>query len=97
MSNEKPKKIFVGYEEVGGIKIRRFKYGNLTQRHKIRTPDLFQEANWDVKRINDRYYFSFQAARHGGGVDVHEITKSEFLSVLAEEMSFDDLISRYDK
>lgn len=97
MSNETPKKVFVGYEEVGGIKIRRYKYENLTQRPRIRTPDLFQEPDWDVKRVDDRYYFSFQAARHGGGVDVHEIKKSEFLSVLAEEMSFDDLIRKYDR
>lgn len=66
-------------------------------RPRIRTPNLFQEPTWEVRREGDRFLFEFLVARQGGGTDIHEISEAEFEAVKAEKMSFEDLIKKYDR
>jgi hypothetical protein len=95
--NTEPKKVFVGYEDIGGVRVKKWKYVNLKPRPRLRTDDLFQEPTWEVRREGSKYLFEFLAARQGGGTDSHEITQEEFEAVKAEDMSFEDLLRKYDR
>lgn len=91
----KPRKVFVGYDTIGGVKVKRWRYEGLKPRPILRTPDLFQERTWSVRREEERYLFEFWAARQGGGTDIYEISKEDFDGVLSGKLVLEDLARKY--
>jgi hypothetical protein len=58
--------------------------------------DLVRGSGWQAERVGEEFVFEFLAARHGGGVDRHNITADEFTRLKQGTLSADDLISKYD-
>ncbi len=59
--------------------------------------DRVTGPDWKVFREGKKYLFEFLAARHGGGTDSHVITEDEFKATKTGEMTFQDLLRKYDR
>jgi hypothetical protein len=60
------------------------------------TTNLVCGNGWQVEQIGNKFVFEFLASRHGGGVDKHEITAKEFEMLKQGNISFEDLLKKYD-
>lgn len=60
------------------------------------TENLVRGSGWQVERIGSAFVLEFLAARHGGGVDRHNITADEFELLKQKKLTFTVLLRKYD-
>lgn len=93
---EEPKRVFLGYKVIGSRRYEKWRYVDVPLPKDIRTPDLIRGAFWEVRREGERYFLEFIAARHGGGLDLHEITRDEFDAMQDGRIGHEDLLRAYN-
>jgi hypothetical protein len=61
------------------------------------TDNLVCGSGWQVEKIGSVFLFEFLAARHGGGVERHNIAADEFELMKQKKLTFADVLKKYDK